>query len=295
MPRTIPVANGNLPNGSFLPEDWSTKLNYYFFNEIILDFITNADWGGKQLHKGGVVHIRNQVEIATFKVKYGTPNPTQILTDSKIELKIDQARGFQIMEDTVHNIQSDVNLFNEATKMAAKQMRNDIEQDFLSVIYNDAGGVIPQEALDSTNVLQWILKAGALMHKRKLPNDGKRFVVIPAWAGLQLQMSPIAQAQIAGDDTSIMRKSLSEKGSLGNIGGIEVFVSNNLSRVNGVYNCIAGHPSSMVFAAQFDSIEEFTHPDYFGKYLRGQNIYGYKTNKSEGLIHMPCTVSGEVD
>lgn len=295
MPRAIPTADGNLQNGAFTPEKWSDKLNYYFYNEVCLDAITNSNWGGKQLHQGGIIHIRNPVDIQTFKVKYGEPNPTQKLTDTKIELIIDKAIGFQIMEDTAHNIQSDLNLFNDVTSRWAKQVKNDVEKDFFSVIYTDAGGAIPQIALDSTNVLQWILSAGALMHKRKLPNDGKRFVVIPAWAGLQLQMSNLAQAQITGDNTSVMRKSLSEKGSLGNIGGIEVFVSNNLPRVNGVYQCIAGHPCAMVFAWQFDSIEQFTHPDYFGKFLRGQNIYGFKTNKPEGLIHMPCTVSGEVE
>lgn len=46
MPTSVSRVGANLPNGNFLPEVWSKRLNYRFYNATVLMQIANTDWEG---------------------------------------------------------------------------------------------------------------------------------------------------------------------------------------------------------------------------------------------------------
>ena len=285
------VAGGSTPNGAFLPEQWSTKLNYYYMKQTFLNDIANNDWGSGLLHQGGVINIRQVPEVQVFNYTIGEPMPTQNVDDEKIQLLINKAVGFKIFRDDIDRVQMDIDLLNAVTTNGAYQTKIKIETDVLGSIYGSASTSFSTTALDSTNAMRWVLTAGAQMDKLNVPDDGKRFIVIPPYVALQLQMSDLKAANMMGDSESVARKSLGN-GHLGMIGGINVYVSNCLTKTaDGVYHCIAGHRSATVYASQFTTVERGKDPDYFGDYLRGLSVYGFKVNKPEGLIHMPATVT----
>jgi hypothetical protein len=199
--------------------------------------------------------------------------------------------GFKIFRDDIDRVQMDIDLLNAVTTNGAYQTKIKIETDVLGSVYGSAGNAIAATALDSTNAMRWVLTAGALMDKANVPDDGKRYIVIPPFAALQLQMSDLKAANMMGDSESVARKTLGN-GHLGMIGGMNVYVSNCLTKTaDGQYHCIAGHRSAVVYASQFSTVERGKDPNFFGDYLRGLSVYGFKVNKPEGLIHMPCTVS----
>jgi len=284
------VPGGSTPNGNFNPEHWATKLNYYYMKQTFLNDICNNDWGSGLLHAGGTINIRNVPEVQIFDYVIGQAMPTQNINDEKIQLVIDKAKGFKIFRDDIDRVQQDIDLLNACTTNGAYQTKIAIETDVLGSIYSEADNAIAETALDSTNAMRWVLTAGAIMDKKNVPDDRKRFIVIPPFAALQLQMSDLKAANMMGDAESVARKSLGN-GHLGMIGGMNVYVSNCLAKVDGVYQCIAGHRSATVYASQFTTVEKLKDPDYFGDLLRGLSVYGFKVNKPEGLIHMPCTVS----
>jgi hypothetical protein len=55
---------------------------------------------------------------------------------------------------------------------------------------------------------------------------------------------------------------------------------------NTATNMVFGHKMALTFAAQLTESEgPLRHPDYFGNFYRGLNVYGYKVIKPEALGH----------
>jgi hypothetical protein len=52
-----------------------------------------------------------------------------------------------------------------------------------------------------------------------------------------------------------------------------------------VYNCLFGHPTALTFASQLIKNEILKNPDDFGDLLRGLQVFGYETIKTEAMGH----------
>jgi hypothetical protein len=46
MPTSVARVGANLPNGNFLPEIWSRKLNVKYYKALTLMKIANTNWEG---------------------------------------------------------------------------------------------------------------------------------------------------------------------------------------------------------------------------------------------------------
>jgi hypothetical protein len=160
-------------------------------------------------------------------------------------------------------------------RMTQMLIRACIDQLVLGSIYADAGNTLSTLTMDKTNVIDWIIDAEVKMEEANLPTS-ERWLVIPPKAAGFIQKSDLKNASLSGDAKSIIRSNMSN-GRLGEIGGITVYVSNNLAHTGTTYQCIAGHKSAVTFAAQIVKVESLRLQTKFGDAVRGLNVFGFKT------------------
>lgn len=290
MPARVARTGNNLPNGNFLSEIWSRKLNVKYYAQTCLSDITNNKYEGEIKNQGATVVIRNRPTVAISDYTVNQDMQYQDIVDEKIELLIDKAKSFSFKIDDVDAVQSDIAIMNELTQDAAYQMKIAIDKHVLGSVYGDASNTLTQAALDKTTVLDWIIDAEVKMEESNLPTSERWLVIPPRIAGL-IQKSDLKNASLTGDSKSIIRSNMNN-GRLGEIGGLTVYVSNNLAVTSGgVYQCLAGHKSAITFAAQIIKVETLRLQTKFGDAVRGMNVYGFKTVLPSGLVSMPATLA----
>jgi hypothetical protein len=67
MPSLVARTGNNLSIGGFIPEIWSTHLNYKFYKTTYWHLIANRDWEGEISGKGSKVIIRVRPTVAVNK------------------------------------------------------------------------------------------------------------------------------------------------------------------------------------------------------------------------------------
>lgn len=289
MATTVDRIGNNLPSGNFIPSLWSKKLNHKYYAQTFLMDICNSSWEGEIKGQGGSVMIRNRPTVAVTDYSVNQDIQYQDIIDEKVELVIDKAKSFSFKIDDIDSVQSNIPVMNELTQDAAYQMKIAIDKQVLGSIYGDATNALSTLTMDKTNVIDWIIDAEVKMEEANLPTS-ERWLVIPPKAAGFIQKSDLKNASLSGDAKSIIRSNMGN-GRLGEIGGITVYVSNNLAHTGTTYQCIAGHKSAVTFAAQIVKVESLRLQTKFGDAVRGLNVYGYKTLIPNGIISMPAIIS----
>jgi hypothetical protein len=288
MATYVTRTGNNLPNGNFNPAIWSKKLNLKYYAQTFLMDICNSSYEGEIKGQGSSVIIRNRPTVAINDYTVNSDIQYQDIVDEKIELLIDKAKSFSFKIDDVDAVQSNIPILNELTQDASYQMKIAIDTDVLGSIYADATNTLSTLTMDKTNVIDWIIDAEVKMEESNLP-VADRWLVIPPKAAGYIQKSDLKNASITGDSKSVIRSNMTN-GRLGEVGGITLYVSNNLAKSGTTYQCIAGHKSAVTFAAQIVKVENLRLQSKFGDAVRGLNVYGFKTLIPSGLVSMPAII-----
>jgi hypothetical protein len=289
MGRQVSVAAGysSLPNGNFIPEIWSKKMQAKFYASTVLGEIANHDWEGEIKGSGSKVIIRAIPTVTIGDYGIGGTINYQDLSDDKIELLIDKAKYYAFKVDDVDEVQADIMIVNKTTQDASEQMKIVVDTDVLGNVYSDAGNTLATTVITATNVLTWIINAGTSLDEANVPEAG-RWMIIPPWIAGMIKQSDLKSASISGDGTSIMRN-----GRLGMIDRFTLYNSNNLARTGtaatGTFHCMAGTRHFISFASQFVKTETLRLQNSFGDAIRGLKVYGYKATKPEAGVYMPAT------
>lgn len=289
MGRQVSLSAGysSLPNGNFIPEIWSKKMQAKFYASTVLGEIANHDWEGEIKGSGSKVIIRSIPTVTIGDYGIGGTINYQDLEDDKIELLIDKAKYFAFKVDDIDEVQSDIAIVNKTTQDASEQMKIVVDQDVLGNVYTDAANVLASTVVTATNVLVWIINAGTALDEANVPEAG-RWLVIPPWIAGMIKQSDLKDASLAGDGTSIMRN-----GRLGMIDRFTLYNSNNIAltgvAASGTFHCMAGTKHFISFASQFVKTETLRLQNSFGDAIRGLKVYGYKATKPEAGVYMPAT------
>ncbi len=284
MPTSVARTGSNLPNGNFLPEIWSKKLQIRFYINTVLDMITNHDWEGEVKDKGAKVIIRKRPKLIVRDYTVNGGIDYQDLDDDKLEMMLDKAKYWAFKCDDIDNYQSDIPLMNETIMDGAEEMKIFIDAHVLGSVYPYAGNALPSTVVAKTNVLDWLVDAGTKLDEANVPETG-RFSVLPPWICGMIKKSDLQDASIAGDGTSILRN-----GRVGMIDRFTVYNSNNLATTSGTSNCIAGTKHGISFASQIAKVEHFDKlENQFAGAVRALNVYGFEVTQPDALLHMPAT------
>ena len=302
-------------SGSFIPTLWSAKLNQKFYKSTVFGEIANTSYEGEISGLGDKVVINNRPDITISDYQVGTSLSYQVPAPSTVELPIDRAKYFAFQVNDVVEHQSQPKLMDMFSDDAAMQMKIAIDTSVLlgtatkQGIWNDvpaanqgatagaiSGGYNLGTAnapitLTASNVLATLTALAGVLDEQNIP-ETERWLLIDPLTRQILMQSNLAQAQFMGDDKSMVRN-----GKIGMIDRFTVYVTNNLPKAAATQDyfgaaaagtakrrlIMAGHKSAVTFASQMTKMETVRNPSDFGDYIRGLNVYGYKTVIPPGL------------
>ena len=302
-------------SGSFIPTLWSAKLNQKFYKSTVFGEIANTSYEGEISGLGDKVVINNRPDITISDYQVGTSLSYQVPAPSTVELPIDRAKYFAFQVNDVVEHQSQPKLMDMFSDDAAMQMKIAIDTSVLlgtatkQGIWNDVpaanqgatagalsggynlGTATAPVALTANNVLATLTALAGALDEQNIP-ETERWLLIDPLTRQILMQSNLAQAQFMGDDKSMVRN-----GKIGMIDRFTVYVTNNLPKAAATQDyfgaaaagtakrrlIMAGHKSAVTFASQMTKMETVRNPSDFGDYVRGLNVYGYKTIIPTGL------------
>jgi len=289
-------------SGTYTPEIWSPKTLIKFYTATVFGAISNTDYEGEIKNQGDTVQIRTIPDMTIRDHAIGQKLDRERPAVGKISLLIDKGKYYSVSISDIERLQSDLNYVDKWTDDAGRQMAISIDSTVLADVYADAsasnkgntagyrsssfqlGTTGTPIVVDKDNIADYIVDMGSVLDEYDVPDDGRRWVVIPtAFLGL-IKKGVLKDAHLAGDTTSIMRN-----GRVGMIDRFEIYRSNQLATsvdgANTITNAMFGHPSAITFASQLTENRYIDNPDEFGKLMEGLQVFGYKVVKGQGLGH----------
>lgn len=305
-------------SGTFVPTLWSSQLNFKFYKTSMFNEIANTRWEGEIKGLGDKIVINEIPTLTVNTYQVGTTLTYQVPTPSTIELQIDKAKYFAFQVNDVIEHQAKPNLMDMFTNDATMQLKIAVDSNVLYNSFNNAnasnkgatagansgsynlGTESAPITLSGTNVLSILTNFSGVLDEQNIPETDRWVVIDPATRNTLMQ-SNLAQAQFMGDSQSMVRT-----GKIGRIDRFDVYVSNNLPRINAsqaYYTSgdgtetsisatsqaskrrvlVAGHKSAISFASQITKTEQVRNPSDFGDYIRSLMVYGFKVVKDTAL------------
>lgn len=308
---------------NFIPEVWSTQILEALPAQLVFAGLCNGDYTGEISAMGDTVRISGIGDITVSSyAKDTTIGTPQVLTDAQTALTISQAKFFNFAVDDVDKMQGNPAVMQAAMKWAAYSLAKQADL-FVAGLYTDipaansigsSGAPTTVARATNTNIgagttlYDYIVVLGQLLTQNNVPNDGGRFVTMPAWGKTLLTQdyrftafnTPSADATIrTGSLDSQMPGAPPAGGYIGTIENMQIYESNNCGHLGGTLGTtgsqdvfIAGHRMAWTFAANVKETEAYRPPDKFSDAVKGLYLYGAKVTRpyalAAGFFQMPA-------
>lgn len=249
---------------------WAAQILETFRNQAIWAGIVNRDYEGEAA-QGNKVHIPGVVDVTVtdYKAAGRTTSPED-LSDTGVDLLIDQEKSFDFVVDDIDKAQSNPGSFDAYSRSAANGLVQDSDS-FLASLAVTGGTALASTAAPTTgdeafdliaDLRQALTNASAPASDRILVVNGDfdRFLVG-------------ASSKLTDADRSGSTEGLREA-SLGRILGFDTYVSNNLPGTTP--QAVAFHKSALAYASTISEFEGMRAENKFADRLRGLHVYGAK-------------------
>lgn len=266
---------------NFIPTLWSSKILVGFRQEAIFAGLANREYEG-ELRAGNTVKITGVVDVNVKDYKAGalpdgaggtlprTTTPDDI-TDTTIDLRVDQEKNFDFYVDDIDNAQSFTRLMTPYTDSAAKGLVDDSDRFLAALLFlqgTAVTGVTPAtDSKTAWNVLRDLRKS---LNKANVPQGERVFVANAEFTALlEENDSKLMQANTSGTTRGL------QEAQLPRILGFDGFSSENMPTVNRP-SIVAYHKKALAYVSQIDKIEPMRAQNKFADRLRGLHVYGGK-------------------
>lgn len=276
---------------NFIPQIWAARLLANLNEAHVFAGLTNRDYEGDIRNVGDTVKINSlgRVTIGSY-TKNSNMDAAETLTDAQTTLIIDKADYFNFQIDDIDRVQQKPKVMDEAMREAAYGLAREVDTELAKI--HTLTPADNKVGADGNNAkLGLVLTAGSALYdylvdlKVKLdenncPDDGRRWVVVPAWAhGALLKDSRFINATEMGN-------TIRSNGLIGRAAGFNVHMSNNVTddeQSTPTYRIIAGHPMAVSFAGQINDVESYRPELRFADAVKGLHVWGYKVVRPQLL------------
>ena len=269
---------------SFIPSIWSARLLQNMNEAHVFASLANRDYEGDISQVGDTVKINaiGRVTVGPY-TKNSNIAPAETLTDAQTTLVIDQADYFNFQIDDIDKAQQKPKVMDEAMREAAYGLAHAVDIELAGIhasvpadnkIGSDGseaklGGVLTAGAA----LYDFLVDLKVILDENNTPDDGRRWVVVPAWAeGMLLKDSRFVNATEGGN-------TIRANGIIGKAAGFNVHMSNNVTNDNQTvktYRVVAGHPMAVSYADQINGVEAYRPELRFASAVKGLHLWGYK-------------------
>ena len=293
---------------NYIPVLFSKKVLRNFYETSSYPLIANTDYSGEIKGVGDSVIIRKAPTLTISNYTVGGTLTYQQPTSTAIELNIDSAKSWSFRIDDIDELQSDLNLMNEFSAAAARDLDTAIDTDCLSVWSagaaaankgatagaisgnialgtSGAGNGVAITGGESGNAVDFIMTANQVLDEQNIGMEN-RWIVLPSWYITMLKTGVLRRADVTGDSSGVIRS-----GVVGMIDKFMVIRSNNLpwDNTNKNSTIMFGSKEALTFAMQLTKSDTLQIQDSFGQYIRGLAVYGkavvQPTALGVGIVH----------
>lgn len=270
---------------TFIPKLWSARLLDHLDKAHVVANLVNRDYEGEIRGFGDTVKI-NQIGAITvndYTKNTDINNPEQLSTTEKM-LVIDKQKYFNFQIDDVDAAQVRAPLMDAAMQRAAYALAEETEKVLLNEIdANATHKVTPGANLDETNIYKEIINMKLKLDKANVPTVGRFIIISPETHALLLQEDRFVSTGGA------MAEGILRNGLVGQILGMDVYLSNNMDSLTNGNAAIAGVKMACTFAEQIVETEAYRMEKRFADAVKGLNVFGCKVIYPDALVCLKKT------
>lgn len=263
-----------------IPAIWSAKILTTFQENAIFAGLANREYEG-EAKAGNTVKITGvaPVEIKDYKAAGRTTTPDGV-TDTGVDLPIDQEKSFDFYVDDIDAAQAKPNLLSAFTKSAADGLVQDADQFLAALLVAQGSALTPAApATDAKTAWDLIGEAKKALAKALVPATDRVLVMNAEFAAL-----------LDGSDSKLMKADESgttaglREASYGKLLTMSSYGSENLPETSKP-QLVAWHRSALAFASQINKTETMRANDRIADRVRGLHVYGGKIIRPTAAFH----------
>lgn len=301
MAIDVAAGYGNLPNGYFIPEVFSTNVQLGFRKNTFINEVTTTSYFGEITNFGDTVHVLKEPQITVTPYARGDENEPQDVVDEEITLTVDQAYKYTFKLLDIEKQQSHVDWSSMLTDNAAYQLAQTYEQNVLAAMYAgaDSGNVIGStgtpktigfDVADDYTPLEAIDELTTTLLLDNVPNDKLFFVANPRFLQLlRKEDSKYIDASVMGDNQSALKQVPGFRGMT--VNGVKIFITNNAVTDTSKAVLLAGHTSATAAAATLVKSRVIEMEKEFAMKYDGLMVWGRKVIRPTALAAMITDVA----
>ena len=304
---TFPATGGFVDNTSaatFVPEIWSDEIRAaYEKNLILANLVKKMSMSGK---KGDTIHIPAPIRGAAYAKAENTAVTVQNNTESEVQVVIDKHYEYSRIIEDITEVQALASLRNFYTGDAGYALSRQVDNDLFqlgkslgngdgsdwtktAVYYNDASTGLTAYAVDTVAAADVFTDAGfrALIQKQDdadVPMDNRAFVIPPSLRNAIMGIDRYVSSDFVGGATV-------QNGKIGNLYGIDVYVSSNCPIIETAADNSAGgdvkaamliHQDTLILAEQVSVRSQTQYKqEFLGTLYTADTLYGVKAYRPD--------------
>jgi N4-gp56 family major capsid protein len=304
---TFPATGGFVDNTSaatFVPEIWSDEIRAaYEKNLILANLVKKMSMSGK---KGDTIHIPAPIRGAAYAKAENTAVTVQNNAESEVQVVIDKHYEYSRIIEDITEVQALASLRNFYTGDAGYALSRQVDNDLFqlgkslgdgdgsdwtntAVYYNDASTGLTAYAVDTVAAADVFTDAGfrALIQKQDdadVPMDNRAFVIPPSLRNAIMGIDRYVSSDFVGGATV-------QNGKIGNLYGIDVYVSSNCPIIETAADNSAGgdvkaamliHQDTLILAEQVSVRSQTQYKqEFLGTLYTADTLYGVKAYRPD--------------
>jgi len=304
---TFPATGGFVDNTSaatFVPEIWSDEIRAaYEKNLILANLVKKMSMSGK---KGDTIHIPAPIRGAAYAKAENTAVTVQNNTESEVQVVVDKHYEYSRIIEDITEVQALASLRNFYTGDAGYALSRQVDNDLFqlgkslgdgdgsdwtntAVFYNDASTGLTAYAADTVAAADVFTDAGfrALIQKQDdadVPMDNRAFVIPPSLRNAIMGIDRYVSSDFVGGATV-------QNGKIGNLYGIDVYVSSNCPIIETAADNSAGgdvkaamliHQDTLILAEQVSVRSQTQYKqEFLGTLYTADTLYGVKAYRPD--------------
>ena len=254
---------------NFIPTIWSENLLTSLNNHYIGVANCNRDYEGEIKQRGSSVKICGVGDITIGNYAKDTDMSTpQELSDSMMELTIDQAKYFNFQVDDIDKTQCSPKLLDAAMRNAANALANAADR-YIFTLYKDAAKAL-EGSLSTDSMIDILLNSREYLYGNNVTDP----------ADIVIEISPAVATKLIKEQAGIFsyNNDILSTGCIGTVAGCKI------------HHCLMRSKRSIAFAEQLSEIEAYRPEKRFADAIKGLHLYGAKVVYPDELVDIKLSV-----
>jgi hypothetical protein len=257
----------------------------------------NRTYEARVMRGGDTVRINTvgDITVNSTHLRAGADMTIQNLRTTPQTLVMDSEDDFLFYLDDVDSVQAVSEIMPESMRRAAYKLRDTMDSYIATTM---AAGVATANVLAARTVgsgagdsdaFELVVDMGVQLDVNNAPMEN-RWLFVPPWFAGTLLKDP--RRTSFGTTENLRAYGSAYIGR--SVGGLEIFVSNNVPVSGLAYTLLAGDKDATTLAEQINKYETNRHPLAFGDIHKGLHVYGAKVLRPDELVKCAVTQSTDV-